>query len=617
MGMEQWRGAALQSREELGRLAEEMVSSGAKNLSDKKAWLNAGESGARYSHKTAWMEGFLRPLFGLAPLGAGGFRTDLWEIYLEGIKNGTDPGCSEYWGRLEGKDQKIVEMASRGLALAMVPVRIWEPLYPREKARLEQWLLQINSAPLAANNWLFFPVIVNIGLKRVGASYSKEIIAQALEKIEDCYLSDGWYSDGPGLQRDYYISFAMHFYGLLYSVFMGEEDPKRAVVYRERAEWFAKDFIYWFASDGTALPFGRSLTYRFAMVAFWSAAAFAGVEIGSWGIMKGIILRNIRWWMKQPVFNRDGLLTIGYRYPNLKMAEFYNAPGSPAWAMKAFLVLALPETHPFWTAREESLPVLSHVSVQPHPFMVITRTENGAHIQALTSGQYARFEPSFMAAKYEKFAYSNVFGFSVPGGEYGLEQGAFDSMLALCEEDDELYRVRRRCEAVRIGCEGIWSRWKPWSDVEIQTWLIPCGPWHVRVHRIRSERRLKGGEGAYAVNCDTYEGEEGREAIKEERGLARAFYPWGCTGIADLEGSREGRCILAHPNTNLLYSRTRIPTLTGAIEPGTTWLACAVLGMKQTILAKEEWDRKPVYARKGNCFAVTYMGEKRWYEMEK
>ena len=138
MGMEQWRGAALQSREELGRLAEEMVSSGAKNLSDKKAWLNAGESGARYSHKTAWMEGFLRPLFGLAPLGGGGFRTDLWEIYLEGIKNGTDPGCSEYWGRLEGKDQKIVEMASLGLALAMVPERIWEPLNPRDKARLEQ-----------------------------------------------------------------------------------------------------------------------------------------------------------------------------------------------------------------------------------------------------------------------------------------------------------------------------------------------------------------------------------------------------------------------------------------------------------------------------------------------
>ncbi len=617
MGMEKWKGCALEGREELGNLAEEMVSCAVKNLSAKKAWLNAGESGARYPHKTAWIEGALRPLFGLVPLSAGGFQTGLWESYLEGIKQGTDPDSPEYWGRLNGKDQKIVEMASIGLALAMVPELIWEPLHPQEKARLEQWLLQINSAPLAANNWLFFPVIVNAGLKRAGGSYSKEIMVQALEKIEDCYLSEGWYSDGPGLQRDYYISFAMHFYGLLYSVFMEKEDPERAATYKKRAKAFAKDFIYWFAADGTALPFGRSLTYRFAMAAFWSAAAFAGVEIGSWGVMKGIILRNIRWWMRQPIFDQEGLLTIGYRYPNLKMAEFYNAPGSPAWAMKAFLILALPETHPFWTAKEEDLPELSCISVQNHPFMIITRTENGAHVQALTSGQYARFEPSFMAAKYEKFVYSNIFGFSVPGGEYGLEQGAFDSMLALCEEDDGLYRIRRRCESVRIISKGIWSRWKPWGNVEVQTWLIPCGPWHVRVHRIRSERFLTGGEGAFAVNCDSYEGEECCEAIKEKAGSARAFYPWGCTGIFDLEGGREGMCVLAHPNTNILYSRTTIPTLVSRIEPGTTWLACAVLGMKQAVLAQKEWERKPVYARQGEHFTVTYMGEERWYEMEK
>jgi hypothetical protein len=27
----------------------------------------------------------------------------------------------------------------------------------------------------------------------------------ALDKIENSTLSDGWYSDGPSLQRDYYI----------------------------------------------------------------------------------------------------------------------------------------------------------------------------------------------------------------------------------------------------------------------------------------------------------------------------------------------------------------------------------------------------------------------------
>lgn len=47
--------------------------------------------------------------------------------------------------------------------------------------------------------------------------------------------------------------------------------------------------------------------------------------------MKGIVLRHLRWWLKQPMFDRDGVLSVGYSYPNLAMAEDYNAPGSPYW----------------------------------------------------------------------------------------------------------------------------------------------------------------------------------------------------------------------------------------------------------------------------------------------
>ncbi len=604
------------TRKDLQNLAEDMISCAVHKLSPEKAWLNAGESSAPYPHKTAWIEGFLRPLFGLVPLSAGdttGRSAHLWEVYRTGIIHGTDPASAEYWGGLEEHDQKIVEMTTLGLALAMVPEHVWEPLTKQQKENLAAWLGQINDVGLATNNWLFFHVVVNMGLKKVGAPYRQDIMEQALNNIEKSNLADGWYSEGPSLQRDYYIPFAMHFYGLIYSVLMGEEDPERAAKYRERAAAFAQDFVYWFAKEGDALPFGRSLTYRFAMCAFWSGLAYAGVEALPWGVIKGIILRNIRWWLKQPVFDQDGLLTIGYRYPNLKMAEFYNAPGSPAWAMKAFLILALPENHPFWTAEEEELPALKPVSVQKHPFMLFMRNEDGSHIQALTSGQYARFEPTFMAAKYEKFAYSNVFGFSVPGGEYGLAQGAFDSMLALCEENDNHYRVRHSCEYVKIDETSVYSIWKPWHDVTIQTWLIPCGPWHVRVHRIESARNLESGEGAYAVNCDFYEGEPENYEILEETGMARAAFPWAATGIVDLKGDRNGVVVAAHPNTNVLYSRTRIPTLTGKIPAGVTWLSCAVLGVKTPAEAEDAWKIQPEYRREQDSFRVTYRGTCRKY----
>ncbi|PNV61557.1 hypothetical protein C0033_13315 [Clostridium sp. chh4-2] len=604
--MQEMSKNSLKSRQDLQDLAENMISCAVKQLSPQKAWLNAGESAAKYPHKTAWTEGFLRPLFGLVPLSAGGFKTGLWDEYLEGIKNGTDPNSPEYWGDLDGKEQKVVEMTTLGLALAMVPELVWEPLTEQEKKNLETWLLKINEVPLATNNWLFFYVIVNMGLKKAGAEYSRETMETALDEIEKSYLSDGWYSDGPTLQRDYYIAFAMHFYGLIYAKLMGEEDPVRAKRYKCRAAEFAGDFICWFAKEGDALPYGRSLTYRFAMSAFWSALAYAEVEAYSWGVVKGIVLRNIRWWMKQPIFDRDGLLTIGYRYPNLKMAEFYNAPGSPAWAMKSFLVLALPEDHPFWTAEEEELPELPLLSVQKHPFMIFMRGEGGSHIQALTSGQYARFEPSFMAAKYEKFAYSNVFGFSVPGAEYGLDQGAFDSVLALCESGDNLYRTRRSCREVKVSENGIYSVWEPWADVAIHTWLVPCGSWHVRVHRIESKRELTGGEGAYAVNCDFYEKQENGSEMRADERMSKAFFPWGCTGIVNLEGPREGILVAAHPNTNIMYSRTVIPTLEGKIPVGETWLACAVLGAGTAQEAEKEWSHCPEYRRDGSGFQISY-----------
>ena len=87
--------------------------------------------------------------------------------------------------------------------------------------------------------------------------------------IEGCYEGDGWYHDGNKGQLDYYIPFAIHFYGLLYAKFMVKEDPEYSYILKERGRKFADDFIYWFDKDGREIPYGRSLTYRFAHGAFF------------------------------------------------------------------------------------------------------------------------------------------------------------------------------------------------------------------------------------------------------------------------------------------------------------------------------------------------------------
>ena len=57
---------------------------------------------------------------------------------------------------------------------------------------------------------------------------------------------------------------------------MEKDDPPNSRVFKERAEIFVKDLIYWLKENGEALAFGRSLTYRFAQVSFWRACVFAG-----------------------------------------------------------------------------------------------------------------------------------------------------------------------------------------------------------------------------------------------------------------------------------------------------------------------------------------------------
>ena len=64
-------------------------------------------------------------------------------------------------------------------------------------------------------------------------------------------MSDGWYADGDKAHCDYYVPFAIYFYGLIYAALMDKEDPIRSALFKERAVLFAKDFIYWFAADGS------------------------------------------------------------------------------------------------------------------------------------------------------------------------------------------------------------------------------------------------------------------------------------------------------------------------------------------------------------------------------
>ncbi|MCM3626586.1 DUF2264 domain-containing protein [Paenibacillus glycanilyticus] len=537
------------------------------------ARLGLNGSGAGQSPDVAQMEGFSRIIWGLAPLAAGSGKVDeeLLQLVLKGITNGTDPAHAEYWGKVADYDQRLVEMASLGLALAIAPQRLWEPLSDRAKQRFYDWLNQINSHKSHDCNWLFFHVLVNVGFHKLGLPYAKDQLDSNLNRLEDFYLEDGWFEDGVNGHSDYYVPLAFHYCGLIYAALMKEEDPERAARFEERGAVFARQFANWFSEDGRALPYGRSLTYRFAQGALWGAYAFAGVQPFEPGVIKGLYLRHLRWWLSQPIFSSDGVLTVGYSYPNLIMAENYNAPGSVYWAFKAFLPLALPDDHPLWQAEELPLPELPAISVQKAPHLVICRHGERDHIAAFNAGHRSTNEHTHTSAKYEKFVYSASFGFSVPRAEWGLSQGAYDSMLAL-SEGDNLYRVRRKNEETHIDGDVLTSVWKPWRDVTVKTYLLAGLPWHLRIHRIETARELDAAEGGFALPLDSL------PQVSTQAGSVIGRTGFGSSGITGLQGFERAELVSVQSNTNLMHQRTSIPTLLTKLKPGKHVLVSAVYG---------------------------------------
>jgi len=581
-------------RQDVQQLARELFSPLKRHFSPGGARVRLGTTGAAFSVTAEELEGFCRPLWGLSPLAAGGGEFADWELYRRGLANGSNPQHPEFWGHSSKRDQRLVEMAAIGLTLLLAPERTYHALPHQAQSQLAAWLNEINSTEIPDNNWLFFLVLVNLGLQNVGATHDPQASKRALDRLEEFYLDEGWYFDGENSGRDYYIPFAFHFYGLIYARHAEQSDPARARRFKERAKKFAGEFIYLYDANGGAVPYGRSLTYRFAMGAFWGALAYANVEAFDWGVLKGLYLRHLRWWLRQPIRDGEGLLSIGYGYPNLLMSESYNSSSSPYWAMKAFLPLALPENHPFWKSKEQELPKLSAVKLLRQPGFIVCHDDQQTHALALNHGGHQRVNPWVRnaGAKYAKFAYSSHFAFSVAADTQGLSGGAFDSMLAL-SDDGRHFRVRGDTLSAAVFGETLYSKWQAWDDVSVETWLLAAMPWHIRVHHIRSGRKLYSAENGFAVDRGTDDGPSLAGQRKNGPGYALAIYPGGTCGILDLNGKRPGRIDNAEANTNLLYPRTLIPYLQAEHSPGEYWLCSAILGLVSAETAENFWRNPP------------------------
>jgi len=381
--------------------------------------LPPGRSSA-YGTDSDGLEGFARSflLFGFRLVGENGADPyGFLDWYRAGLIAGTDPASpsQERWPRPDELGQAKVEAASIALILGMTRQWLWETLTPVQQQNVIAWLATVVGQEYPPTNWLWFRVTVETFLASVGGPFSSTDVHADLALFESLYREHGWYSDGPERSFDYYCGWAMQFYPTLWAQSSGSAEFGAAAldpVWRSRLSEFLDDYIALIGADGVPVLQGRSLIYRFAAAApLWVGAATGATSLphgvlrrGASGILKAFITRD--------ALESRGLLTLGLFGEWPDMAQSYSGSGSPYWAAKGMYGLALPASHPVWTAIEEPLPIergdVSRVIAAPG--WVVSGTQSDGIVRVANHGtDHASLgDQTTDAPLYARFGYSSA-----------------------------------------------------------------------------------------------------------------------------------------------------------------------------------------------------------------
>ncbi|MFB7797770.1 DUF2264 domain-containing protein [Isoptericola sp. NPDC056134] len=282
------------------------------------------------------------------------------ERYAAGLAAGTDPRHPERWVRLSEHGQAKVEAASIALVLDLTRPWIWDRLDPAVQERVVDYLAEaVGDDTYPRINWVWFRLVVQTFLRSVGGPHSLDEMAADLATHDSFERADGWMSDGAERAFDHYAGWALHLYPTLWARMAGAADL--AAPRRERdvalLDRFLQDAVALVGGDGSPLVQGRSLTYRFAAAAPFWVGAMAEVPSLPPGLLRRAASAVVGHFVERGAPDDDGLLRLGWHHAWPRLAQSYSGPGSPYWASKGLLGLALPADHPAWTAPEEPLPV--------------------------------------------------------------------------------------------------------------------------------------------------------------------------------------------------------------------------------------------------------------------
>lgn len=347
------------------KMAEPVLKNMSKGELQKNMKLEVSPNWDGRNKKVAYLECFGRLMTGLAPwlslpddeTSEGKMRKQLREWALKAYVHAVDPESPDYllW---RGQGQALVDAAFLAESFLRGYEALWLPLDSLTKQRYIREFTQLRKVNPPYSNWLLFSATVESFLKKAGAEHDEYRIVSALRKIEEWYVGDGWYSDGPHFAFDYYNSFViqpmyLECLELRIKGRGGKAAYEKALDRMQRMGIILERLV---SPEGTFPVFGRSITYRAAVFQPLAMLAWHNQlpeEISQGQVRAAMTAVLKKMFSDERNFNDEGYLTLGFNGKQPEVSDSYTNNGSLYLTAVAFLPLGLPDTDSFWTCQSE------------------------------------------------------------------------------------------------------------------------------------------------------------------------------------------------------------------------------------------------------------------------
>ncbi len=334
--------------------------------------------------KVTYMECFGRLMAGMAPWLAlpdddtaeGRQRKQLRTWALASYKNAVDPESPDYllW-RQEG--QTLVDAAYVAESFIRAYDALWMPLDSLTKARYIEEFKRLRRVEPPYTNWFLFSSTIESFLAKIGADFDQYRVMTTIRKVEEWYVGDGWYADGPHFAFDYYSSYVFHpmYLETLQNMIDSRKGsridyPKYHQRALQRAQKFSIVLERFISPEGTFPVFGRSATYRLAALQPLALMAWKQTlpnELSPAQVRCALTAVMHRMFDHQNNYNDGGYLTLGFCGSQPGISDWYTNNGSLYMTSLAFMPLGLPADHPFWANAAEPWTQCKAWGGQPFP----------------------------------------------------------------------------------------------------------------------------------------------------------------------------------------------------------------------------------------------------------